>query len=77
MPAGSPTVSGVPSCPGATSPRPAIRERCSALRYCGLVLRQAVQMKNRVAGLGWKTGVTYNKLRLHGKGYFREMLSRS
>jgi transposase len=42
-----------------------IRNRRRILRYRGLVLRQAVQMKNRVSGLLMETGVSYNKLRLH------------
>jgi transposase len=40
-----------------------------------LVLRQAVQMKNRVSGLLMETGVSYNKLRLHRVGYFAELMS--
>ncbi|MGA8740058.1 MAG: transposase [Terracidiphilus sp.] len=42
-----------------------IRDRRRTLRYRNLVLRQAVQMKNRVSGLLMETGVSYNKLRLH------------
>jgi transposase len=45
------------------------------LRYRNLVLRQMVQMKNRVSGLLMETGVTYNKQRLHKLGYFTELLS--
>ena len=52
-----------------------IRERRRILRYRRLVLRQAVQMKNRVAGLLMETGVSYNKLRLHRMGYFEQLLS--
>jgi transposase len=37
-----------------------IRNRRRILRYRGLVLRQAVQMKNRVSGLLMETGVSYN-----------------
>ncbi len=47
----------------------------STRRYRGLVLRQAVQMKNRVSGLLMETGVSYNKLRLHRMGYFAELLA--
>ena len=53
----------------------AIRDRRRTLRYRNLVLRQAVQMKNRVSGLLMETGVEYNKRRLHKVGYFRELLS--
>jgi transposase len=53
-----------------------IRNRRRVLRYRGLVLRQAVQMKNRVSGLLMETGVSYNKLRLHRMGYFAELTSR-
>jgi hypothetical protein len=35
----------------------AIGERRRTLRYRGLVMRQAVQMKNRIAGLLMETGV--------------------
>ena len=52
-----------------------IRNRRRILRYRGLVLRQAVQMKNRVSGLLMETGVSYNKLRLHRMGYFAELMT--
>ncbi len=52
-----------------------IRDRRRMLRYRNLVLRQMVQMKNRVSGLLMETGVTYNKQRLHKLGYFTELLS--
>src|ERR1700685_1072576 len=52
-----------------------IRNRRRILRYRGLVLRQAVQMKNRVSGLLMETGVSYNKLRLHRMGYFAELMA--
>jgi transposase len=55
----------------------AIRDRRRTLRYRNLVLRQAVQMKNRVSGLLMETGVSYNKLRLHRMGYFKQLLSTS
>jgi transposase len=53
----------------------AIRNWRRILRYRGLVLRQAVQMKNRVSGLLMETGVSDNKLRLHRMGYFAELLA--
>ncbi|MGA9507962.1 MAG: hypothetical protein WBV55_04865, partial [Candidatus Sulfotelmatobacter sp.] len=45
------------------------------LRYRHLLVRQMVQMKNRMSGLLMETGVSYNKQRLHKVGYFRELLS--
>jgi len=40
------------------------------LRYRHLLVRQMVQMKNRVSGLRMETGVEHNKQRLHKVGYF-------
>jgi transposase len=45
------------------------------LRYRHLVVRQMVQMKNRVSGLLLETGVSHNKQRLHKVGYFGELLA--
>jgi len=42
-----------------------IRDRRRTLRYRHLLVRQMVQMKNRVSGLLMETGVSYNKRRLH------------
>ena len=52
-----------------------IRDRRRTLRYRNLVLKQMVQMKNRVSGLLMETGVSYNKQRLHKLGYFTELIS--
>jgi transposase len=52
-----------------------IRDRRRTLRYRGLLVRQMVQLKNRVSGLLMETGVSYNKRRLHKVGYFAELLS--
>jgi len=52
-----------------------IRDRRRVLRYRNLVVKQMVQMKNRVSGLLLETGVTYNKRQLHKVGYFGEMMS--
>ena len=52
-----------------------IRDRRRALRYRSLLLKQRVQMKNRVSGLLMETGVSYNKQRLHGVGYFEQLLA--
>jgi transposase len=45
------------------------------LRYRSLVVKQMVQMKNRVSGLLMETGVNYNKQRLHKVGYFQELMT--
>jgi len=62
----------LPECHMAPTP---IRDRRRVLRYRNLVLRQSVQMKNRLSGLLMETGVSYNKLRLHRMGYFAELLA--
>src|ERR1700730_7019871 len=62
----------LPECHMASTP---IRDRRRTLRYRHLLVRQMVQMKNRISGLLMETGVSYNKQRLHKVGYFRELLS--
>src|SRR3982750_4405007 len=52
-----------------------IRDRRRTLRYRHLLVRQMVQMKNRISGLLLETGVSHNKQRLHKVGYFRELLA--
>ncbi len=52
-----------------------IRDRRRTLRYRSLVIKQMVQMKNRVSGLLMETGVSYNKQRLHKVGYFAELIT--
>jgi transposase len=52
-----------------------IRDRRRTLRYRHLLVRQRVQMKNRIWGLLMEMGVSHNKLRLHKVGYFRELLA--
>src|ERR1700739_3754344 len=52
-----------------------IRERRRTLRYRNLLVRQMVQMKNKISGLLMEAGVSYNKQRLHKAGYFRELLA--
>jgi transposase len=52
-----------------------IRDRRRTLRYRNLVIKQMVQMKNRVSGLLMETGVSYNKQRLHQGGYFGELMT--
>jgi hypothetical protein len=52
-----------------------IRDRRRVLRYRNLVVKQMVQMKNRVSGLPMETGVSYNKQRLLKVGNFSELMS--
>src|ERR1700733_11127074 len=52
-----------------------IRDRRRILRYRSLLVKQTVQMKNRISGLLMETGVSYNKRRLHKVGYFAELMS--
>jgi len=52
-----------------------IRERRRTLRYRNLLVRQVVQMKNKIAVLLMEAGVIYNKQKLHKAGYFRELLA--
>ena len=52
-----------------------IRERRRTLRYRNLLVRQAVQLKNKIAGLLMEAGVSYNKQKLHKVGYFKELLA--
>ena len=52
-----------------------IRDRRRTLRYRHLLVRQMVQMKNRVSGLLLETGVGHNKQRLHKVRYFQELIS--
>lgn len=53
-----------------------IRELCRVLRYRNHMVRTAVKMKNKIAGLLMETGIPYSKRRLHGKKYFQEVLER-
>ena len=54
----------------------AIRDRRRSLRYRHLLVRQMVQMKNRISGLLMETGVSHNKQQLHNVGYFRELVDK-
>jgi len=51
-----------------------IRELRRVLRYRNLVMRQAVRMKNKIAGLLMEVGEPYVKEKLHRKKYFYELL---
>ncbi len=52
-----------------------IRDRRRTLRYRHLVVRQVVQMKNRISGLLMESGVSYDKQRLHKVGYFADLMT--
>src|SRR5437870_13749886 len=52
---------------------PAIRDRRRTLRYRHLLVRQLVQMKNRISGVLMETGVSHNKRRPHRAGYVRKL----
>lgn len=54
-----------------------LRDRRRVLRYRTLLVRQGVQMKNRISGMLMETGVSYNKKKLHQKRYFAELLQSS
>ena len=51
-----------------------IRDRRRVLRYRHLLVRQMVQMKNRISGLLMETGVSHEKKRLHTQRYFERVV---
>lgn len=51
-----------------------IRELRRILRYRQLLVRQSVQLKNRIAGFLMETGTVYEARRLHGRKYFQQLL---
>lgn len=51
------------------------RELRRLLRYRNLMVREAVRMKNKTAGLLMEAGAEYNKGRLNSRGYFQELLA--
>ncbi|MFO7605531.1 MAG: IS110 family transposase [Desulfurivibrionaceae bacterium] len=50
------------------------RELRRMLRYRNMIVRSAVKMKNKMSGLLMEVGAQYNKRRLHGKRYFKDLL---
>jgi transposase len=50
-------------------------KRRRTLGYRELLVKQMVQMKNRVSGLLMEKGVTHTKRRLHKVGYFAELMA--
>jgi transposase len=53
---------------------PLIRELRRLLRYRNLVVRQAVRMQNKIAGLLMEVGAPYNRDQLHGRKYFQHLM---
>src|SRR6056297_2788050 len=53
-----------------------IRDLRRVLRYRNLIMRQSIQMKNKISGLLMELGAEYNKKRLHGQNYFNELLEK-
>jgi transposase len=53
-----------------------LRELRLQLRVRNFVVRQAVGLKNRLAGLLMESGEPYNKQKLHQRRYFGELLDR-
>ncbi len=51
-----------------------LRELRRILRCRNTVVRTAVTMKNKISGLLMEVGATYNKKKLHGKRYFKDLL---
>ena len=51
-----------------------IRQRRRTLRYRKLLVRQNVQLKNKIAQMLMESGVSYNKEKLHQQGYFHQVL---
>jgi len=50
------------------------RDLRRVLRYRNLLVREAVKMKNKTAGLLMEVGAIYSKKRLYGKKYFNNLL---
>jgi len=51
-----------------------LRELRRILRYRNMIVRTAVTMKNKMAGLLMEVGIPYDKKRLHGKRYFNNLI---
>ena len=51
-----------------------LRELRRVMRYRNMMVREAVKMKNKTAGLLMEVGAEYNKKRLHTKRYFSDLL---
>lgn len=53
-----------------------IRELRRVLRFRNHLVRQAVRMKNKIAGLLMEIGEPYSKKKLHGRVYFNQLMGR-
>jgi len=53
---------------------PELRQLRQILRYRNLLVRQSTQLKNRMSGLLMQSGIQYNKQKLHGQRYFRQLM---
>lgn len=51
-----------------------IRELRRVLRYRNHIVRSSVNAQNKISGLLMEVGAEYNKKRLHGKKYFKNLL---
>jgi transposase len=51
-----------------------IRELRRIMRYRNLIVCEATRMKNKTSGLLMEVGAEYNKKRLHGDRYFKNLL---
>jgi transposase len=51
-----------------------IRDHRRVLRFRNLLVRQSVQMKNRISSMLMETGTPYNKQKLHRRRYFNQLL---
>jgi len=51
-----------------------IRDLRRELRFRNFIVRLATSLKNKTSGLLMECGVEYNKQKLHGKRYFRNLL---
>jgi transposase len=52
-----------------------VRARRRTLRYRNLLVRQAVQCKNKIAQMLMEAGVSYTKEKLHYRGYFNQLIA--
>lgn len=52
-----------------------LRQLRQVLRFRSMMVRQAVRMKNKISGLLMEGGIEHEIRRLHGKSYFRQLLS--
>jgi len=51
-----------------------LRELRRVLRYRNMLVREAVRLKNKTAGLLMESGAEYDKSRLHGRRYFDDLV---